>query len=97
LAGDGWQVRIAARHPEKAEAWNDISSVKADLHDYVAVASALNGASAAVNAVSLYVEGGRCGPTFQSVYVDSARRVRVFLGWVTGVLEKAVLKARRAS
>ena len=71
-------VRIASRHPDRGR-----SSVfrrcfrhrtfHADVNDDGSVASAVSGAWAVVNAVSLYVEHGKC--TFQSVHVDAAQRV----------------------
>src|SRR5262249_57643710 len=48
-------------------------SVEADIRDPHAVAQALAGAFAAVNAVSLYVERG--GDTFHAVHVEAARRL----------------------
>ena len=71
-------VRIASRHADRgaelfaAEKLN-VESVRADVHDAKAVADALTGANAAVNAISLYVELGK--NTFTSVHVDAARSV----------------------
>lgn len=75
LVKDGWHVRIACRHPDKAEAGKFKSPIEADIQKETDVAGALDGASAAVNAVSLYVEGGRGGATFDSVHVDGANRL----------------------
>src|SRR5438105_9972647 len=78
-------VRIAARRPERGRLVfsgevSDIESVRADANDDASVATAVTGAWAVVNAVSLYVEHGNC--TFQSVHVKAAKRV-------------ALLRARR--
>jgi uncharacterized protein YbjT (DUF2867 family) len=75
-----FSVRIASRHPERSRGLfgsddPHLQSVEADIHDQQAVAGALAGASAAVNAVSLYVERGR--ETFHSVHVEAAQRVAV--------------------
>ena len=74
----GIPVRIASRHPERARELfgagdSGVHSIAADVHDDRSVADAIAGSDAAVNAVSLYVEHGR--ETFQSVHVESARRV----------------------
>ena len=70
-------VRIASRHPQQVRRLfadePDVQSVLADVHDDASVAAALRGATGAVNAVSLYAERGHA--TFQSVHVESARRV----------------------
>lgn len=66
-------VRIATRRPEHADARDGAEAVKADIEDAASVAQALDGASGAVNAVSLYVERG--GRSFQSIHVDGAARV----------------------
>ena len=79
LLGRGFRVRVASRHPERAPALPGpdgagAESVGADVHDEASVASALVGASAAVNAVGLYVErGGR--DTFRAVHVEAAARI----------------------
>lgn len=76
LLDHGFLVRVASRHPERA-AWifgaGSAEAVNADVNDDRSVEAALDGAGAAVNAVSLYVEQG--GRTFQSVHVEAARRV----------------------
>ena len=71
-------VRIASRHPERSRSLlsgdvSDIESVRADANDEASVATAVSGAWAVVNAVSLYVEHGE--HTFQSVHVEAAKRV----------------------
>jgi uncharacterized protein YbjT (DUF2867 family) len=74
----GATVRVASRHPERAAAQsgNDqgpLHPIAADVDDPPSVARALAGAHAAVNAVSLYVEGG--DHTFRSMHVLAAGRV----------------------
>ena len=71
----GVYVRIASRHPDRANGLfvlddPHIRSVEANIHDERSVAVALAGAYGVVNAVSLYVEHGR--ETFHSVHVESA-------------------------
>lgn len=77
LANAGMRVRIAARHPEVPD-WatpgHDLEPATADVRDEAAVARALEGADAVVNAVSLYVEK-RGGPGFDAVHVEGAARV----------------------
>lgn len=76
LASGGAAVRIAARHPARP-AWatdaDDIELATADIREEASVARALKGASAVVNAVSLYVESG--GDTFDAIHVQGAARV----------------------
>src|SRR5205823_13781828 len=71
-------VRIASRHPDRGRSLfscdgSGIDSFRADVIDDDSVASAVSGAWAVVNAVSLYVEHAQC--TFQSVHVEAAKRV----------------------
>ena len=71
-------VRIASRHPDIALSLfsRDVSGIEfvhADVNDDGSVARAVAGAWAVVNAVSLYVERGKC--TFHSVHVDAAKRI----------------------
>jgi uncharacterized protein YbjT (DUF2867 family) len=76
LAEAGTRVRIAARHPARP-AWADdrhaIELATADVRDPASVARALEGASAAVNAVSLYVESGDL--TFEAIHVQGAAHI----------------------
>ena len=74
----GFAVRFAARHPERgrslfADDEPGIASIRADINEESAVAAAIAGSYAVVNAVSLYVERGK--DTFQSVHVEAAARV----------------------
>jgi NADH dehydrogenase len=70
-------VRIASRHPERAAALFPghlgLESTHADVNDDGSVATAVAGAMAVVNAVSLYRESGQL--TFHSVHVTGAARV----------------------
>jgi uncharacterized protein YbjT (DUF2867 family) len=63
-------VRVAARHPERGRFGDVVSLVSADLRDRHSVQAALDGADAAVNAVSLYVEGRSA--TFEEIHVEGA-------------------------
>jgi uncharacterized protein YbjT (DUF2867 family) len=78
LLDHGFEVRAASRHPERgAQVFRNRSSrlevVGADVGDDRSVISAVAGAFAVVNAVSLYVERG--SDTFRSVHVEAAARV----------------------
>ena len=78
LHDSGFAVRVATRHPDRARLpafgnGPDIVSLNADVNDDRLVASAVSGAWAVVNAVSLYVERGK--DTFQSFHVRAAERV----------------------
>jgi uncharacterized protein YbjT (DUF2867 family) len=67
-------VRIASRHPPGSGGNAlGIEAVPADVHDDASVETAVSGAWAVVNAVSLYVERGK--RTFRSVHVAAAERV----------------------
>lgn len=73
-----FEVRAASRHPERgAQVFRNRSSglevVRADVGDDRSVISAVAGAFAVVNAVSLYVERG--SDRFRSVHVEAASRV----------------------
>jgi uncharacterized protein YbjT (DUF2867 family) len=78
LREHGFSARVASRHPDRSRDLlgadgPQIRSVAADVHAEGAVAAALGGAYAVVNAVSLYVERGR--ETFDAVHVEAARRL----------------------
>lgn len=75
LAGGGATVRAAVRHPEGLGRRANVTGVRADVLDEASVAAAVAGASAVVNAVSLYVEKGGAAPGFHGVHVDGAARV----------------------
>jgi uncharacterized protein YbjT (DUF2867 family) len=73
-----FSVRIASRHPERgfppvAGDGSNVESVQADINDEDSIVAAMRGASAVVNAVSLYVEHGK--DTFRTVHVEAAARV----------------------
>jgi uncharacterized protein YbjT (DUF2867 family) len=65
-------VRIASRHPARAEADN-LEQIVADAHDERSVEAAVVDADGVVNAISLYVEHG--ADTFHSVHVEAAARI----------------------
>lgn len=76
LHAAGTPVRVAARHPGSPAADGDGGTAAgrvADVRDEDAVARAVAGAAAVVNAVGLYVERG--GATFEAVHVEGAARV----------------------
>jgi uncharacterized protein YbjT (DUF2867 family) len=72
LGESGAAVRIASRHPGRAED-DGVERIAADAHDERAVEAAVAGADGVVNAVSLYVERG--SETFRSVHVEAAARI----------------------
>jgi len=76
LEADGWEVRIAARDPDvliPGTVAEPSLRIKTDVRDERSVRSALEGADAAVNAVSLYAE--RPGLRFRDIHVDGAGQV----------------------
>lgn len=75
LLSAGRDVRVATRNPGRGDpAWADsVEPIAADVRDPEAVARAVEGADAVVNAVALYVEGP--GLDFESVHVQGARHV----------------------
>jgi uncharacterized protein YbjT (DUF2867 family) len=82
LSGSAATVRIASRHPARAEGDN-VEQIVADAHDERSVEAAIVGADGVVNAISLYVEHGR--DTFRSVHVEAAARI-------AGVARRAGIK-----
>src|SRR5260370_40299100 len=73
-------VRIASRHPDRGRSLfsrdgSGIDSFHADVNHDDSVASAVRGAWAVVNAVSLYVEQEQF--TVQSVHVQAAKRLAI--------------------
>ena len=66
-------VRIASRHPISGRDSPAIEAVRIDVDDDASVETAVSGAWAVVNAVSLYVERGT--RTFRSIHVAAAERV----------------------
>ena len=72
LRGSGVTVRIASRHPGRAEG-DSLEQIAADAHDERSVEAAVMDADGVVNAISLYVEHGR--DTFHSVHVEAAARI----------------------
>jgi NADH dehydrogenase len=79
LAGDGAQVRVAVRHPERASSpigartAGQIIPVYADVWDDASVAPALEGSDAVINTVGHYVERGSA--TFEAIHGHGAMRV----------------------
>lgn len=75
LLAAGHQVRIGTRHRETADEMfgGKADAVHADVRDEASIEEAVSGASAVVNAVSLYVE--RRGTSFRDIHVAGARRV----------------------
>jgi len=72
LRGSGATVRIASRHPRRAEG-DSLEQIAANAHDERSVEAAVAGADGVVNAISLYVEHGL--DTFHSVHVEAAARI----------------------
>jgi uncharacterized protein YbjT (DUF2867 family) len=72
LSESGATVRIASRHPARAEGDN-VEQIVADAHDEHSVEAAVVGADGVVNAISLYVEHG--DDTFHSVHVEAAAKI----------------------
>src|SRR6516165_12101007 len=66
-------ARMASRHPERVPRPSEktaLQSMRADINDEDAVATAVAGAYGVVNAVSLYLE---CGTeTYHTVHVEAA-------------------------
>src|SRR6266566_9836822 len=69
LCESGATVRVASRHPRRAER-DDVKQIAADAHDERSVETAVAGADGVVNAISLYVEHG--SDTFHSAHVETA-------------------------
>lgn len=78
LVEAGRPVRIASRHP-KLPAWREpgdrIEAMTCDIRDEAQVVAALEGSTAAINAVSLYVEQPRAGLTFTAIHERAAGRL----------------------
>ena len=72
LTDSAAMVRVASRHPERADGDN-VERIVADAHDEHSVEAAVAGADGVVNAISLYVEHGT--DTFHSVHVEAAARI----------------------
>jgi uncharacterized protein YbjT (DUF2867 family) len=72
LRESGVTVRVASRHPGRAEG-DDIDQIAVDAHDEHSVEAAIAGADGVVNAISLYV--GHGSDTFHTVHVEMAARI----------------------
>lgn len=79
IAGGGATLRIAVRRPERATDLlaryrpGQVEVLRGDVREAEAVAQAVAGASAVVNAVGLYVEQGAA--TFEAVHIRGAQQV----------------------
>ncbi|MGI9452263.1 MAG: complex I NDUFA9 subunit family protein, partial [Geminicoccaceae bacterium] len=79
LAAKGCHVRVAVRQPDRvtfpklSDAPGRVTTLAADIGNDISVSQALSGASAVVNAVSLYAERGDA--TFVAVHVKGAQRL----------------------
>ena len=79
LASEGVAVRVAVRHADQARTalraagMERITVFRADVRDRAAVAGAVAGADAVVNAVSAYVETR--GVTFEAVHEQGAKKL----------------------
>lgn len=79
LARRGWRVRIACRRPDRA--WKlqtsgsvgQIQAVRCDANNREEVASALQGADAAINLIGILYESGR--RSFHALHVDASRNI----------------------
>ncbi|MCV2870256.1 complex I NDUFA9 subunit family protein [Defluviimonas sp. WL0002] len=81
LLDAGHRVRIAARHPRRRKdllANPQAEAATADLFEPETLRVALEGATGAVNATSLYVEQGDM--TFEAVHIDAAGRLARLAG-----------------
>jgi NADH dehydrogenase len=65
-------VRLASRHPERAQATSALEFIPADITD-ASIRTTVAGVFGVVNAVSLYVERGT--QTFHSVHVEATARL----------------------
>jgi NADH dehydrogenase len=74
LRANGFAVRVASRHPERADHRDPkIQSIRVDIRNPLSIEAALVNAWGVVNAVSLYVEHGV--DTFHAIHVKAARAI----------------------
>src|SRR6516165_10641945 len=76
LLDQNLSARIASIHPERVPRPSEktaLQSMRADINDEDAVATAVSGAYGVVNAVSLYLERGT--ETYHTVHVEAAERL----------------------
>ncbi|MFA4894022.1 complex I NDUFA9 subunit family protein [Brevundimonas sp.] len=79
LARRGWRVRVAVRRPDRA--WKlqtsgtvgQIQAVRCDANNPDQVASALEGADAAINLIGILYESGR--RSFHALHVEASRNI----------------------
>ena len=100
LVEAGRAVRIAARRPALPawlESGDRVDAVCADIRDEASIDAALAGASAVVNAVSLYVETRTT--RFETLHVDGARRLarRTRAAAISRLVQVSGIGARRDS
>ncbi len=99
LAQDGWQIRVAVRHPARAaflKPLGDIGQITplaVPVQDPEAVAAALHGADAAVNLIGLLFEKGR--QRFQAVHVDGPKAIaeQAAAGGLKGLVQVSAIGA----
>ena len=79
LAADGWKVRVAVRHPERATFLEDyagsgqVKVLSADVWEEETVIPAVEGAKAVINTVGHYVAKG--STTFEAIHGQGALHV----------------------
>lgn len=76
LISTGARVRVAVRNPHKANIQHinaDIEYQRVDVRDKATVATVMQDADAAINAVSLYVE--ERGTSFNDIHIDAAEHI----------------------
>jgi len=101
LLHSGATVRVAVRHPGRAEmaveANNSPEIVQADIHDESKVGSAIVGAKAVINLVGILTETAT--QTYRAIHLDGARRVALAAQrqGVTRLIQLSALGASLAS
>ena len=79
LVADGWKVRVAVRHPERATFLKDyaesgqVKALRADVWEEETVIPAVEGAKAVINTVGHYVSKGNA--TFEAIHGQGALHV----------------------
>ena len=79
LVADGWKVRVAVRHPERATFLKDyaesgqVKALSADVWEEETVIPAVKGAKAVINTVGHYVSKGNA--TFEAIHGQGALHV----------------------
>jgi NADH dehydrogenase len=78
LARDGYRVRIPSRHPDRhrdLRVLPDIELLPLDVHDPIDLATALDGADAAINLVGILNESGNDGSGFERAHAELTRQL----------------------